>query len=48
VVVDITTPLSDMVGGIKSNLTDDSTGLHPNHTGQELIGQTLHTRAYAL
>lgn len=46
-VVDITSPLSDMFGGIKANLTDDSTGLHPNRTGQELIGQTIRTRAYA-
>jgi len=47
VVVDITSPLADMLGGIKANLTDDRTGLHPNHIGQELIGQTLLTRAYA-
>jgi lysophospholipase L1-like esterase len=47
IVVDVTSPLADMFGGIKSNLTDDSTGLHPNHTGQELIGQTLLSRAYA-
>jgi lysophospholipase L1-like esterase len=48
VVVDITTPLSDMVGGLKSSLVGDDMGLHPNHAGQELIGQTIQTRAYAM
>lgn len=46
-VVDINYPLADLLGGLKSNLVGTRDGLHPNHTGQLLIGQTLRTYAYA-
>jgi lysophospholipase L1-like esterase len=47
VVVDINYPLADLTGGLKSSLIGTRDGLHPNHEGQVLIGQTLRTQAYA-
>ncbi len=47
VVVDINYPLADLLGGLKSSLIGTRDGLHPNHDGQVLIGQTLRTYAYA-
>jgi len=46
VVVDINSPLANIAGGLRSELIGDSVGLHPNHQGQELIGQTILSRAY--
>lgn len=47
VVVDVHYPLADLVGGLKPSLVGTRDGLHPNHEGQILIGQTLRTYAYA-
>jgi lysophospholipase L1-like esterase len=47
VVVDVHYPLADLLGGLKSELVGTRDGLHPNHTGQVLIGQALRTYAYA-
>ena len=46
-IVDVNYPLADLMGGLKSDLVGTSDGLHPNHAGQVLIGQTLRTYAYA-
>ena len=47
VVVDITSSLANVTGGLRSDLVGDNMGLHPNNTGQQMIGRTIRTRAYA-
>lgn len=46
VIVDINSPLKNISGGLRQDLIGDNVGLHPNAVGQQLIGQTILSRAY--
>jgi lysophospholipase L1-like esterase len=45
-VVDTWTPLADSNGSLRQEHTNDRVGLHPNHAGQLVMGQTILATAY--
>jgi lysophospholipase L1-like esterase len=47
VIVDVYAPLADWRGHLRSDLVGDRMGLHPTRAGQELMGQSILTTAYA-
>lgn len=45
-VVDTWTPLAESNGSLRQEYTNDRVGLHPNHAGQLIMGQTILATAY--